>query len=105
MPKTVPINAANNGAGNTLVAGVTGQIIRVLAFHFSFSGAVSVKFQSNGTTDLSGLFYGGANIQVAGADMPPNPNGVRPHAYFETLSGESLTLNLSAAQAVGGFVT
>src|SRR5262245_40710763 len=104
MPKTVPIAASTLGAANTIVAGVTGQIIRVLGFHLSFSGTVNAKFQSNGTTDLSGLFYGGAAIQVPGADLPSFPHGKAP-AYFETLSGEPLTLNLSAAVAVGGFVT
>ncbi|HJZ58389.1 MAG TPA: hypothetical protein VKE74_25835 [Gemmataceae bacterium] len=103
MPRTVPIAASTLGAGNTIVAGVTGQIVRVLGFHLSFSGAVNAKFQSNGTMDLSGLFYGGTGVQVPGADLPTFEHG-KPPAYFETLSGEPLTLNLSAGVAVGGFV-
>src|SRR5262249_53289093 len=99
MPRTVSIAASTLGAGNTIVAGVTGQIARVLGFPLSFSGGVNAKFQSNGPPDLSGLFSGGTGVQVPGAALPSFPHG-KPPAFFETLSGEPLTLNLSAAVAV-----
>lgn len=97
------IAASTNGAGNTLVAAVAGKKIRVIAFLLSFSGTVNAKFQSGGSTDLTGLIYGVANTQVSSPAIPPVPSGI-PIGQFETNTGEALTLNLSAGTAVGGYL-
>jgi hypothetical protein len=79
------------------VAAVTGKKIRVLAYNLMGNGAVNAKFVSGGgaPSDLTGLKY----IAAAGQGIcaPFNPVG-----WFETVSGEKLTLNLSASVAVGG---
>ncbi len=80
---------------NTLVAAVTSNKIRVLAYNFISNGAVNAKFQSGaGGTDLTGLKYCVANM---GLSAPFCPTG-----WFETASGSLLNLNLSAGVAVGG---
>ena len=54
-----------------------------------------MKFQSHVTpTDISGLAYEIANT---GFTLPFCPVG-----WFQTIAGEALDLNLSAAKAVGG---
>jgi len=80
------------------IAAVTGKKIRVLAYNIMGAGAVNAKFQSNASTDLTGLKY----IAAAGGGIcaPFNPVG-----WFETISGEKLTLNLSASVGVGGEIT
>lgn len=80
------------------IAAVTSKKIRVLAYNIMGAGAVNAKFQSNATTDLTGLKY----IAAAGGGIcaPFNPVG-----WFETVAGEKLTLNLSASVGVGGEIT
>lgn len=80
------------------IAAVTSKKIRVLAYNIMGAGAVNAKFQSNATTDLTGLKY----IAAAGGGIcaPFNPVG-----WFETVAGEKLTLNLSASVSVGGEIT
>lgn len=104
MPKTVAIAAANSGAANMLVAAVTGQVIRVLAYKLSFSGTVNAKFQSGAATDLTGLIYGTAAKDSNSPRLPQAGTQGRPVAQFETAAGEDLTLNLSGATAVGGWL-
>lgn len=93
-PKFAKIAASGSG-NNTIVAAVTSKKIRVLAYNFMSEGTVNAKFQSAaGGTDLTGLSYLIANT---GKVAPFNPVG-----WFETVAGELLNLNLSAAVAVGG---
>jgi hypothetical protein len=106
MPTTAVINASASGA-NVLVAASavpTGFAVRVLAWQLSLSGAVNAKFQSSGGTDLPGLVYGPL---ASGAPQSVNspPLGLDANrGQFQTLKNEGLTLNLSAAVAVGGYV-
>lgn len=95
--------AASSSGDNTVVAGVAGKAIRVLAFALSFSGSVNGKFTDGESgTLLAGLFYGAAGIQV---DMPMSPTRVSgPTPYFQTAAGNDLVLNLSTNTAVGGLV-
>lgn len=94
-PKFAKISVSSSGA-NTIVSAVTGKKIRVLSWDCVANAAVNFKWQSHTTpTDLTGLYY-----------MAGQGNGVarafNPVGYFETVSGEALDLNLSAAVAVGG---
>jgi hypothetical protein len=103
--KSVAIQASTNGSNNVLVAAVSGKVIRVLAYLLSFSGSVNAKFQSNQSTDLTGLHYGIAGTVAASPPVPVNVvAGSRPPACFETAAGEALTLNLSAGTPVGGWL-
>lgn len=96
-PKFAAISASSSGS-NTLVAAVTSKRIRVLGYAIQAAGgAVSVKFQSAGSTDLTGLFALVANQVIPGGD--------RRHGHFQTVAGEALTLNLSAAVQVSGYLT
>jgi hypothetical protein len=83
-------------ATGTVVAAVTSKKIRVLAVQLISNGTVNAKWQSSTTSDLTGLAYLVAN---AGYVLPFNPCG-----WFETVSGELLTLSLSASIAVGGSI-
>jgi len=95
-PKWSIINASASGI-TTQIASVSGKKIRVIALVLTSNGTVNVKFQSSTTpTDKTGLFYEVANT---GFSMPLNPYG-----WFETISGEALNINLSAAIAVGGIL-
>lgn len=87
--------AASASGDNTLVSAVTGKKIRVHGYVLSASAAVNAKFRS-GTTDVTGLLYPGAN---GGAVAP---RAFSPDGWFETVAGQALVLNLSAAVAVGG---
>ena len=98
-PKFAVISASASG-NNALVAAVASKKIRVVSYNFIANGTVNAKFQSDGAgtpTDLTGLKYCIANM---GISVPFSPAG-----YFESGSGKSLDLNLSAAIAVGGELT
>ena len=97
-PMFAVVSTSSSGA-TTIVAGVTGKKIRVLAWDVKVNAAVNFKWQSSATpTDLTGLYYCGS--QGDGVARAFNPVG-----YFQTLSGEGLVLNLSSAVAVGGVIT
>jgi hypothetical protein len=96
-PLFATIVASASGASQ-VVAAVTSKKIRVLALQLTASAAVNVKWQSHVTpTDKTGLAYLAAN---GGYVLPFNPAG-----WFETIAGEALDINLSAAIAVGGSLT
>ncbi len=77
-------------SGNTtIVAAQASQRIRVLQVCVITGGANNVKFQSNATTDLTGLF-----------PLAQNGGFVLPHSdigWFNTNIGESLTFNMSGS--------
>jgi hypothetical protein len=96
-PKFAIITASSSGA-TTVVAAVTGKKIRVLRWRVSANGSVNIKWQSHVTpTDKSGLSYGTQYKDCGG--------GYCPVGHFETVSGEALDINLSAAVAVSGELT
>ena len=82
----------------TLVSGIPGKRIMVVAYTFTAAGAVNVKFKSGAATDISGPL----NMAAAGdgGSPPYNPDG-----HFITSAGEDLVVNLSAAVQVGGHLT
>lgn len=96
-PKFIKIVVSTIGA-SSVVPLVAGKKIRVLKWDLVASAAVNVKWQSHTTpTDLTGLYYCGANGGLA--------PGFCPVGHFETVAGEALDLNLSAAVPVGGSLT
>lgn len=83
-----------------MVAAVPGKKIRVKHYTLSAAGAVNAKWRSGTSTDLSGLIY------LAAAGSSADAGGVAPpEGVFETAAGQALTLDLSAAVAVGGHLT
>lgn len=93
--KFAAIAAASLG-DNTIIALVSGRRLRVLSYVIVAAGAVSAKFQSGATTDLTGLMSLAAN---GGVSAPFSPVG-----HFETLVGEALTISLGGAVALAGHV-
>lgn len=102
MPTTAPIAATASG-DTVIVAGQAGRRVRVLGFLLSFSGTVTAKLKDSGA-DLTGLLYGAAGSNVQ-AHPPAAPNVQPTPAYlFQAAAGSDLTLNLSGAVPVGGYV-
>lgn len=92
--------AASASGDTELVAAVAGKRIRVISGVLSFGGTVNAKFNSGGSTDLTGLYYGILGTAVPFDYGPEGMGGMRGH--FETAPGEALNINLSGAVAVGG---
>lgn len=96
-PSFATIQTSSAGA-TTIVPLVASKRIRVTALAVVTSAATNIKFQSHVTpTDISGLFYCALN---GGIVLPHNPVG-----WFQTVAGEALDINLSAANATGGCLT
>lgn len=95
-PKFAKIASSSSG-NNALVSAVVSKKIRVLGYNLVSNGIVNAKFQSDGAgtpVDLTGLKYLIANTGIS--------VGYSPIGWFESATGKSLDLNLSAAIAVGG---
>ena len=95
-PKFASISASTTG-DNLLVAVVTGRKIRVLKYTIVASASTAAKFRSSLGTDLTGAMPLGANSGIGGAFCPVG--------LFESVAGEGLVLNLSAAVSVSGHLT
>lgn len=97
VPQFAAIAVSALGA-STIVNAVAVKRIRVIALQVIANAAVNIKWQSHTLpTDLTGLAYCSAN---GGYVLPYNPVG-----WFQTIAGEALDINLSAAIAVGGSIT
>jgi len=99
--KYAVVNASASGS-NTVVAAVANKRIRVLSYVIIAAGDVSVTWQS-ASTAISGVMALAANGGAAPAAGQAVPAGLI--GQFETNQGEALTMNLSAAIAVGGHLT
>ncbi len=83
-------------ASGDLVAAVTGKKIRVLSLSLRLATAQTLKFQSGGSTDLTGVMTT-APATGAALDWPFNVGG-----WIETVAGEKLNLvEGSSVQASG----
>lgn len=89
--------AESTSGVSELIAAVATKRIVVRALYLVANDAVNVKFQSHTTpTDLTGLAY---LAQNGGLVLPYSGSG-----WFQTIAGEALDINLSAAIAVGGAI-
>lgn len=98
--ETTPLFAVINSAAsgdNTLVALTAGKKIRVLRYSLIVAGAVNATFKSSAGSALSGARALAANGGVGGTFCPVG--------HFESLVGEGLLLNLSAAVQASGDLT
>ena len=94
--KRAVIDAASIG-DNTLVAAVTGKKIRVYQVVLIAGGTTTVRFESAaGGTALTGQLNLVANVGFS--------TGWCPAGHFQTLAGELLNLELSAAVTVDGWL-
>ncbi len=94
-PQFLPVSTASSG-NTTLVAGVAGQKVRVLAMVIVAASAVAAKFVSGASPDLTGAM----SLTTGRAVMIGKP----PFGIIETAVGAALTLNLSGAVQTSGFV-
>lgn len=96
-PQYAVINTSATG-DTSIVAAVTGKVIRVLSYVIVADSAVAAKFTSGAAgTALTGAMSLSANGGVA---APFNPVG-----HFQTASNTALVLNLSAAVGARGHLT
>lgn len=93
-----PIKRAkfSGNASADVVALVTGKKIRVLCAYFTTLTAITVKFQSGGSTDITGAFSMGATDDLN--------LGWCPVGWFETAAGEKLNLVMSAGVQTDGII-
>jgi hypothetical protein len=89
--------AISTSASADLVALIASRRIRVTSLFIVVTTAVTVKFQSGGTTDITGAMPFGAN---GGISLPFNAAG-----WFQTVAGEKLNLVLGSGVAVAGGLT
>ena len=95
--KYAAVSASSSGA-NTLVAAVTGQTIKVTGFAIVSAGTVAVTFKSGASPSLTGAMPLVINQALV---VTGSTNGI----LFETASGAALTVTLSDAIAITGFLT
>lgn len=94
--KRASIDAASSG-DNTIVAAVTGKILRVYSIVLMSSGTVTVRFESGASgTALTGQLNLIANTGFA--------TGWCPVGHFDTAESALLNLELSAAVSVDGWI-
>jgi hypothetical protein len=90
--------AASTSGDNTIVAAVTGKIIRVYAVVLVSAGTVTVRWESG----ASGTALTGQVPLVASSGYAPPFN---PFGHFETAASALLNLELSDTIAVAGWLT
>jgi hypothetical protein len=96
-PKFATFTTSSSGQ-TTVVAAVTSKKIRVLRWRVTSNGTTNIKWQSHVTpTDISGLSYLTQFKDVGG--------GYCPVGHFETVAGEALDINNSAAVAISGEIS
>lgn len=90
--KNAPL-AAGVGANQSLVAGVSGTVIRVLGFSLqsqaAAQGTALFKSASGGTALSSGYV-------CPPSALPPYLQDIKDCGYFETLTGEGLFVDVGA---------
>jgi hypothetical protein len=94
LVKFAQISAA---ASADVVAAVPGKKIRVLQYKVVVDAAMTVKFQSGASTDLTGAMPFAAN---GGSSDPYSPVGL-----FETAVGEKLNVVLVGAGNIAGHLS
>ena len=95
VPQFAVINTTSSG---TVIVGVPGLMIRVLAMDLVSSAAVTIEWQTQtGSAIISGPQ---AFAQNGGIVRPFNQAG-----WFQTLLGDALLINLSVGATVGGNIT
>jgi len=94
---TVNNLAISTSASADLVNAVTGKIIRVTSLFIVCDSAVTVKFQSGASTDLTGALSFAANGGIA---LTFNEKG-----WFQTASGAKLNVVLGGSVGVRGALT
>ena len=93
--KSAPISLTSSGV---VVNAVTGKKICVYGVKLVASAASTVRFSSNGSTDIEGAQALAANGGYTETVTPPT-------YLFETAIGESLNLIITGSTSIGGRVS
>ena len=102
--KRAKINCASNAAaGNTVIAAVTGKKLCVLGLTMIAAAAVTVTWYS-GPANTGTALSGGIPLGANGGYVNDPPADPADHP-LETVAGAALTLLLSAAVQVSGYLT
>lgn len=96
------IDTATSG-DNTVVAAVPGRKIRLINYTVIAAGAVSIRWKSGASTNLSGAMSLPQNGGAAPSGSGQSPGGFI--GLLETANGEALVLNLGGAVQVSGHLT
>jgi hypothetical protein len=96
----LPIDTATSG-DNTLVTPPAGKQIVVVQYTLIAAGAVSVRWKSGASNNLSGALPLAANSAIS-ADLGGNYPGRQ--GALATNAGQALVLNLSANVQVSGHI-
>lgn len=86
--------AINTAASADLVAAITSKIISVLSMWFIVAADTTVKFQTNGSSDLTGAM---TIKSGSGIVLPYNK-----HGWLKTGSGQKLNIILGTATQISG---
>lgn len=89
----VSINSATSG-DNSLVAGTTGQTIRIMGLFIGSTGAQTWKFKSSTATDLMPSFP----VAASGNLVLP----ITGEPYYITTTGETLYISQSTSVQISG---
>ncbi len=87
------INSATSG-DNSLVAGTTGQTIRILGMMLVSTAAQTWKFRSSTATDLMPAFQAAAGVPFV---LP-----IHGEPYFVTTTGDTLYITQSTSVQISG---
>jgi len=86
----------STSGNNTVIAGTTGQVIRIWKLFFVCNAAVNIIFRDGASTNLTGTMDILANGSVA-LDFDAEP-------WYTLSSGNDFIINLSAGQQISGRV-
>jgi len=92
------VSISVSASGNTeLVAAVSGRRMRVLTYTIVVESAVDVRFGSGSSAITGAMTFG---VEAEGVSAAWAPGG-----HFQTVAGEALVINLSAAVVVRGHLS
>lgn len=93
----VKVEIAAASGDQTILSAISGKKIKVLGYVLVSDTGTALRWESGGSTNISGNMTVAANGGVSAA---PTEWG-----WMTTLDGESLVLNVGTASTVGGHVT
>ena len=92
------INISTSG-DNTVITGVSGQVIKVYKLFLVVNAAVNLIFKNGASTNLTGTMN-----MLANGSVTLDNNHVNDPPWFVMSSGNGFVINLSSGQQVSGRV-
>jgi hypothetical protein len=91
---TAPINVSGAGS-QTVIAGVSGQIIQVIALYFQCNIASVLTIKTGNTSHTGSMSF----LASGGLNLPATTTG---HVYFQSAEGESFIFHFSGLLGQAG---